>query len=615
MYRIFKIITFVTMLAICTSASAQEMNREEFLIHFDQAKIKLMDKYLKLDKPSMGAIEARYYTGKDVLTADKMFLELLKNPTGDMFWMFPNMTAYLLGKDKMSDEVKSAVRNAWKTYAPSRGDTENHWAMYHATLLLAAEQWPNLPGSEWFNGKSSEENFRNCKEYLFHWAKLTTTIGQGEFDSPDYIVEYLIATTMLANWAQDKDVRQLGKMMSDYILADFAVEALGQQYTGGHSRIYEQKLMRMNLSPCSSIAYFYFGVGDENLSGWLLPCVVGPYRTPEVIRQIALDRRKPYVEKETKRVRFNIRFGKELTPPVYKYTYMTKDYSLGSLMGGLLQPLQQQTWGVRYTYGKPFSTIFGLHPYWSTYEIGMFFPEESKNNMAAITSSKATYNNPDKWTGGSPYERTFQDKNSLIVLYNIKPGTTSEHIDGFFPANLQEKVVDKSGWIMCKAGDTYIGWYPLQPYVWSKEYEDSKQTLYTATGTSKKTSDAVLRNYRLRSYANQNGYVIEVSSKEQIGSFEKFKEILRKHIPKANLEPENVSVTYTTINNDKMYFKYPDTRSINNKIIDLSKTKLFEGPFLNADVGSQMLTLTCKDMKMVLNFKDLTVKQNYKEKN
>ena len=612
MKKIFSTLTALIGIMLCFSLSAKEMTRPEFLKHFDQARDKLVDRYMKLDKPSMGAIEARYYTGKDVATADKMFLELLKAPTGDMFWMFPNMTAYLLGKDKMSDEVKKAVRNAWKTYAPSRGDTENHWALYHTTLFLAAEQWPDLPGSEWFNGKSSEENLKNTKEYLFHWAKLTTTIGQGEFDSPDYLPEYLIPMLMLAQWAQDEDVRQLGKMMADYVLADFAVEQLDQQYCGGHSRIYEQKLMDSKNSPSSSIGYLYFGVGDENLSGWCLHSVVTSYRTPEIIRQIALDRSKPYVEKETKRVRFNIRYSDKLTPPVYKYTYMTKDYGIGSLMGGLLQPIQQQTWSVRYNYGKPFNVIFGLHPYWSLTEIGMFFPEEVKKNMAGITSSKATYNNPNKWTGGSPYERTFQDKNSLIVLYDIPAGTTSEHIDGFFPANLQERIVDKSGWIMCKTGDVYIGWYPLQPYVWTKEYKVEKLKGHTSTGTDKKTEGALFRNYRLRSYNNQNGYVIEVSSKDQIGSFDKFKDALRTHIPEATLKPNDVSVSYTTINDDKMSFKFPDSRELNGKTVDLKTGKLFEGPFLNADVGSQMLTLTCKDMKMVLNFKDLTIEKNYK---
>ena len=34
------------------------------------------------------------------------------------------------------------------------------------------------------------------------------------------------------------------------------------------------------------------------------------------------------------------------TAPVYKYSYVTPDYILGSSQGGLLQPIQQQTWSL-----------------------------------------------------------------------------------------------------------------------------------------------------------------------------------------------------------------------------------------------------------------------------
>ncbi|MDW7680555.1 MAG: hypothetical protein SCK70_08315, partial [bacterium] len=295
----------------------------------------------------------------------------------------------------------------------------------------------------------------------------------------------------------------------------------------------------------------------------------------------------------------------ERNPPVYKYNYITKDYGIGSLQGGLLQPIQQHTWGIRYTYGKPFSTIFGLHPYWSTLEIGMFFPEEQKTSMAGIIASKTTYNNPDKWTGGSPFERTFQHKNTLVVLYDIPVGTTSEHINGFFPANLQQRIVDDSGWIICKAGDSYVGWFPLQPGEWSKEYEAEKQRFNTATTSSNGTDESLLRNYRFRSHALQNGYVIEVRSREQIGSFENFKKQLAKTIPQSILKPGSVSVKYKTIDNRLMEFTFPEDRSLNGKSIDLTQYKLFEGPFLNAEVGSQMLTLTYKNQKMILNFKTL----------
>jgi hypothetical protein len=272
-----------------------------------------------------------------------------------------------------------------------------------------------------------------------------------------------------------------------------------------------------------------------------------------------------------------------------------------------LQPIQQHTWGVRYTYGRPYTTIFGLHPYWSSYELGMFFPEELKPLIADVVASKGTYNNPDKWTGGSPFERTFQHMNTLIVLYDIDPGTTAEHIDGFFPMNLEERIVDRSGWILCKAGETYVGWYPLQPYEWTEEVEasgQSKNTIGRPEDIDKRKKDGA---WRLRSYHPQNGYVIEVRSKDEIGSFDRFSASLRERIPEASLDPGSVGVRYISLAGDEMVFAFPDKRMLNGKTVEYGNADLFEGPFLNAEVGSQKLTMTYKTMRRVLDFTTLTV--------
>jgi hypothetical protein len=556
-------------------------------------------------RASFNVAAARYYSNNNTELADSLVLEELKEPSGAMFWMFPCIGTYIVGKDKMSDATKEAFRHAWKTYAPTRGDTENHWAMYYASLFLATEQWPGLPGSEWYNGRSSDENRIESKEYLFSWAELTTSKGQGEFDSPDYLAEYMIAATLLSGFAQDAKVKKLGTMLADYFMADFAAEHLQQQYGGGHSRIYERNLMNYRSSTSSPFAYFYFLAGEPVRSGWIMYPLFSGYQLPHIIYKIANDRSESYLHKERKRVRHNIRFGPEINPPVYKTTYMTNKYVLGSLHGSLLQPIQQQTWVVRYLHGQPLSMIFGLHPYWSIREIGTFFPEEIKTSMAGITASKTTYNNPDKWTGGSYYEYTFQHKNTLLVLYDIPVGTTSNHIDGFFPANLQQRIVDDSGWIMCKAGDTYVGWYPLQPGQWIPEYMLAKQVWNQATGTQEKSKEAKLRNYRFRSWALQNGYVIEVRNQEEIGSFETFAQALKKQIPKAVLEPGNVSVSYVNLNGDELDFTYPDQRRLNGECVDLSKTPLFQGPYLNAEVDSKRLYITYKDESLYLDFERL----------
>jgi hypothetical protein len=490
---------------------------------------------------------------------------------------------------------------------PYRGDTENHWAMYYSSLYIAAEEWSGLPGSEWYNGKSSLENLTEAREYLLHWIDLTTTIGQGEFDSPDYFAEYAISMTLLSDFAKDPAMKKRGRMMLDYLLADFAVEHLDGQYLGGFSRIYQPAVYKPLQSAASAFAYLYFGTGELTPSGWVVLSALGSYRLPEIIYQIATDRSRPYLHRERKRVRHVIRFGKEKNPPVYKTTYVTPDYGIGSLQGGILQPIQQHTWGVRYLYGRPYTTIFGLHPYWSSMELGMFFPEELKPLIADVVGSKSTYNNPDKWTGGSPFERTFQHKNTLLVLYDIPPGTVTEHIDGFFPRNLEERRTDASGWILCKAGDTYVGWYPLQEGEWIEETDPPGQAKNVIGRPTDLPRSQEVGNWRFRSHRLQNGYVIEVRSKREIGSFEAFAKKVTARIPRAVLQPGRVSVAYTTIDGARMEFGFPDRRKLDGTIIDLSRTKLFEGPYLNAEVGSRKLTMTHGKMKRVLDFTTVTV--------
>jgi hypothetical protein len=596
----------IVILFALQSANAQMVSRETYLKEFEKRAAFVTSIYDTAQSVGYYQAAVRYARGKDLATADKMLIELLRDPRGDMFWMIPAIGTYLHGKDNMSPEARAAMRNAWKTYAPYRGDTENHWCMYHASLFLAAEQWPNLPGSEWYNGKSSEENLRDAKEYLIHWMNISTTIGQGEFDSPDYFPEYAMPMILLSQYAKDPEMRTRGTMMTDYIFADFAVEHLDGQYIGGFSRIYQPAVYKPLLSGASAFAYLYFGTGEPTNSGWTVLPALSNYRLPEIIYSIALDRSKTYIHQERKRVRNVIRFGTEKNPPVYKYSYITKDYGIGSLQGGILQPIQQHTWGVRYTYGRPYTTIFGLHPYWSGTEVGMFFPEEVKTLIADVVASKGTYNNPDKWTGGSPFERTFQHKNTLIVLYDIAPGTTTEHIDGFFPRNLEERIVEPSGWIACKAGDVYIGWYPLQEYEWKEESDVSINTL-NDIGRPQLERVKETGNWRLRSHKPQNGYVIEVRSKDEIGSFAQFQAALNAHTPAATLQPGSVSVQYTTLGGDKMDFAFPEKRTLNGNAIDLSKTKLFEGPFINAEVGSEKMTMTYKNKKLVLDFKAVKI--------
>ena len=204
---------------------------------------------------------------------------------------------------------------------------------------------------------------------------ITTTIGQGEFDSPTYITVFLTPMLVLQEFAADSLMRNRAHMMVDLLFADFAAEHLAGNYGGGHSRDYPDDIINPLAAPSTMWAWLYFGQPEfeqwnetryrpRHRTSWetVLGALVS-YRLPEIIRLIATDRSEPYVHQETKRVRNIIRFGKEMNPPVYKYTYVTKEFVLGSLQGGILQPIQQHTWDVTFVSEKPNNTVFSLHPF------------------------------------------------------------------------------------------------------------------------------------------------------------------------------------------------------------------------------------------------------------
>ena len=547
------------------------------------------------EKGGYGEIAAALYRNHHIDWANRRLLQLLEEPRGDMFWMFPTTAIAYIGRDTLPEEGRRALRDAWRTYMPFRGDTENHWLMYYVTLYLMNQLYPDDPPESWFTGKSSAENRAEAEEYLLKWMHETTSIGQGEFDATHYIGVYLMPLGYLYTWAEDPLMRRRARILLEYIMADFAVELHHGLLAGSHSRTDERQVIRPWHGVSSDFAWLLF---DETYPtpgyGWysFWYCVSSRFQPPDIIYNIAVDRTEPFLHRETKRPRRFIRFTDNTAPPTYKTSYLHPDFALGSHQGGVAHGIQHHSWDLMWRVEDPreaYNTLFTLHPVADAHTLQMYFPEHKGGLVEGIASQKKSYNSPDKFIGGSVHEKIFQDRDSLIVLYQIPEGLRFSHINGFFSRDLDPLVEHPSGWIFARGGDALIAYYPLAPYRWEPLEKGGK---------------------RLVSDSLRNGAVLQVASADEFPSFEAFQEAILTLDLEVHTHPEP-AVFFRSLRGRDLFFSYSNTPTIDGQPVDYDSWKLFEGPFLNAERGSGRLHLTYKNQSRILDLNSLTIQDSF----
>lgn len=550
-------------------------------------------------------IAASLQSGQRVDAALKRLGQLMEPmPTANMFWAYPMVTVMVAGHDKIDEASWKRIQELWKIYWPNRGDTENHWAMSYTARYLVAQTWPEAGPEDWFNGKSSAENMEEAKSYLEHWMKITTSYGQGEYDSPNYIEEYVIPMALLAGWTEDPELRQKAHMMLDYIIYDYAVEQVNGSYGGAHSRVYPKQIMVPGNAYSSTLGWFAFGLGEKPAAppaGNILLALSG-YVPPPILERVARERDEPYVERELKRSRWRMRHAgphsftiyDKRTVPVYKYSYVDREFVLGSTQGGLLQPIQQQTWSLKWktdqSLAEAANTFFAVQPYSSAVEGTMYFGADWDTVTDLIARSKVDYDSPDKLASGSPYEQVFQHGTALIALYDIAPGTRFPHITTFFSRDLKDTDEDASGWIFAQGGPTYIAYRPFAPGVWKPN--DWTGLLAGGAGAWISTNaDQWGTGHKcLVSESLKNGYVVQVAPVRDYASFADFKAAVRA-LPISFSTKGTPEATFTALDGTELSARYGDTPTVNGDPVDYAHWPLFDSPFAYEEKGSQRLEI------------------------
>lgn len=523
----------------------------------------------------------KVYSGIDGETG----LQYLEDAVNDsVHWGFFDLYSFMeaiyrLGNKLPQDLILKAKERISKNFKEDKGFTENHKLQYRTAAYLYGQKWPDDPVFN--NGESPAEAKKEAEEWIYNWIDRTLRNGMYEFDSVNYFSLYFLCFASLSDFAEDPVMKKKAWMMMNLMLADMAVDYLKGNMTGSHSREKFNQVThtRFNCGTAIPFAYLFFG-GSEFYAELPETYYVGlaavqAFKPLSIIAGIATDRSVPYIQREKKASRKGLGIC-TLDIPVWKYNYMSRNYSLGSSNGDI-SAIEYHKWDLTWVSENDGSTCFFINPSNSAERLLKFFDAPADKIVDAILSERPYYDNPEKWIEPSEYEKLFQHKNTIIVLYDIPDNEINTHVNGFFPKIIEEKI-EKEGWIFCRADSIYFAVKPITKGQW---LERSNHNI-------------------LRLNDRKTGVIMEIAERSDYSSFRNFiKKILKNDL---QVDYDDLRVIYTNSEGDKLDFKYPDSRYLKGWIYDVYSSKIFEGPFINSGHVGRLIEISYKEQKLILDF-------------
>ena len=486
--------------------------------------------------------------------------------------------------DKLPPELVAKIRTRLReSFSTDFGFTDNHMLQYRTARYLFGQTWPEGPVLA--DGSTPVESQQAAAAWIEQWIDATIARGMYEYDSPNYHHLYLLCFASLAEYAQDETLREKSKMIMEVLLADWATEYLAGNWVGSHSREkYDQVLhTREHTGAATQFGRLYFGGAPLRLD--LAECffialaAVQEYHCLPIIGHIATDRDQPYVLRELKAPRRGVNMMDRA--PTWKYTYVEPEFAVGSSWGDLTD-VEHHRWDLTWISPQDGATCFFINPTYSSRQLVRYFDVPIEKIKSFIDGERPYYANPNKWVEGSPYEDVFQHENTVVAIYDIPAEASRQHINGFFPHIIEERR-EQDGWILARADNIFFAVWTSAPGEWHEE-----------------------KNYdRLTILQPKTAVILEAVSIEEQPDFEAFcAEILKS---KPVFDEAWLTVRYMTTRGDQIRFTHHGNRHVDDIATNLDTWPIFEGPWMNAQPGTGIVTLQYGQEKYTFDFNTTTV--------
>ena len=527
---------------------------------------------------------------------DRPVAELMGGP----FEILPAALVYCRFEDALTGEGHSLLREYLTRAHFERGNTENHWLMYYAGLLLACERFPHDDVT--WNGLSPQALAAEARRWILGTIERSARLGHHEYDSTGYHIEHAAAYVALYEHSRDQRVREQCRKKLDLLTADMALEYFKGAWAGGHSREGYRQNTWTRIGAVQPLHYLYCGDIEfdpvAHGGGFSTPVVASSYRPPALLAEIALDRARAHVVKKTRAPRNIYRHATADPRPVRKYTYMSRSFALGSTQLGLpantqAGPIDLVSWDLSWDAPRHQGKIVCNHPYRGSGRFSAFLSGFPQNIGRAIGLDKPYLQRPDRLFGASPSARMLQCEGTIVVLYDIPADDEAPFVNLFLPHGYIWE--ENEGWICADLGNFYAAVFPIGPYAWHEIRED-EGSIYMVHGGS------LIDGWLLRLNSSHPGLVLEAVEADECQRFAAFCQQRAAQQPELSQWPDGRRITVATTTGHALDLTYDGAHLVDGTVVDYDAYPLYESPNARAALGTGKMVFTRGDEKLALDF-------------
>jgi hypothetical protein len=424
--------------------------------------------------------------------------------------------------------------------------SENHQILFHACEILAGQYYPDRIFTN--NGQTGQWHRDKGERLALAWLKKRAVYGFQEWDSNCYFEHDLLALSHLLDLADAEEVWELAALIMDKIFLTIALNSYQGVFGSTHGRSYTPFIKGGYLETTSGVSRLMWGLGifNQHILGTVSLACTQNYELPEVIAAIAADQTETMWSKERHAGEFDPQVDlKSGHWEVNKVTYKTPDTMLCSAQDyhpgepGYQQHLWQATMG-------PDAVVFVTHP--------PCFSEEGSHR-------------PGFWHGNVILPRVAQWRDVLVAIHKLPQDDWLGFTHAYFPIYAFDEHLIRDGWAFARTGEGYLALTASQGF----ELTTRGQNAYR----------------ELRSTGQHNIWLCQMGRAALDGSFSDF----CQKVCNTALVISELSLTYSTIRNDKVVFGWEGPLLINDQEQPLSGFKHYDGPYSAAEWPASILAI------------------------